>query len=209
MSALTKLASSIGRRDKEPNKKFAKEIAEQESHKAIDELVENLNNKDKNIQSDCIEVLYETGYIRPDLIANYYKEFSDLLRCKNNRLIWGAMIALDTIASVKPKKIFSVLSEIVEAIAKGSVITKDAGVGILAKLSAIKEYKGKILPLLMEELKMCPPKQLPMYAEKSLIAIDEKNKKEFIELIKSRISGLEKESQRKRIKKILKEINIA
>ena len=35
------------------------------------EIAENLWNKDKNIQADCIKVLYEVGYIEPPLIAQY------------------------------------------------------------------------------------------------------------------------------------------
>jgi hypothetical protein len=58
----------------------------------------------------------------------------------------------------------------------------------------------------MEQLKGCPFKQLPMYAEKSVIAVTDKNKNEFIGLLKSRMQVLEKDSQRKRIGKIIKKI---
>ena len=209
MSVLEKLAGSLGRRDKEPNKDLAKEIADREDHEAIEELVEHLEDADRNLQSDCIETLYETGTINPNLIAPYTRAFGNLLQNKNNRLVWGAMIALDSIARVEPMRVFDLFSEIVEALDKGSVITKDYGVGILSTLSAIPECRAQTFPLLMNELRKCPPKQLPTYAGKALVAIDETNRKEFVELIQGRIPDLEKESQRKKIKKLLRELDAA
>ncbi|MCK5198892.1 MAG: hypothetical protein KAR21_11105, partial [Spirochaetales bacterium] len=105
-----------------------------------------------------------------------------------------------------PEIIYIELSEIVTAINKGSVITKDAGVALLANLSTVENQQQEVFPLLLKELTICPAKQLPQYASKSLIAIDEKNKSEFVELINSRIPGLEKDSQIKRIKKVLRDV---
>ncbi len=78
MSIINKLASSLGERGAESNIKLAKDIAATNDKNAIYELVENLNNKDKKIQSDCIKTLYEVSYIKPELIADYYKEFISL-----------------------------------------------------------------------------------------------------------------------------------
>ncbi len=84
MYVLQLLSSAIGRKDKEQNKKLATEIANHENIEAIQELVTNLNNEDKNIQSDCIDTLYETGYRKPELITNYCNDFLNLLESKNN-----------------------------------------------------------------------------------------------------------------------------
>ncbi len=208
MSIINKLATSIGRKDDVPNQVLAKEIALANDNNAIKELIENLiNNKDKNIKSDCIKVLYETGYIKPELISNYYKDFIKLLKSKNNRLVWGSMIALDTITEEKPKEIYKNLIEILEATDSGSVITKDHGIGILIKLASNSDFQKDAFPLLMEQLRICVPKQLPMYAERSLLAINKNNKNEFIELLYSRMSELEKDNQKKRIEKVIKKIN--
>jgi hypothetical protein len=207
MSVIEKLSSSLNQRDDIANQQLAEEIISSKDKNAVKELVANLRNKDKNIQSDCIKVLYEIGERgSPELLAQYYKEFGELLVNKNNRLIWGAMTALDTITSVNPKGIFSLLSKIMIAIDNGSVITIDHGVSILAKLSNLKEYTDKTFPLLVEQLKKCPSKQLPMYAEKSAIAVNSKNKNEFVNLLESRMQEMEKDSQRKRIEIILKKI---
>jgi len=63
MSILNKLASAFGRRDETPNIDLAKQIAAKKNTSAIAELVDNLSNKNKDIQNDCIKVLYEIGEI--------------------------------------------------------------------------------------------------------------------------------------------------
>ena len=140
------------------------------------------------------------------LIAPYYKTFGNLLESKNNRLVWGAMYALDSIASVNPSDICSILPAICKAIDKGSVITIDGGVSILAKLAAVNEYTETAFPILLEQLKHCPAKQLPMYAEKSVKAINASNKSQFIYLIRGRYSEMDRDSQKKRLDKVLKNI---
>ena len=209
MTVIEKLSSSIGKRSKEANKDFANVIAGKNDRKSIKELIGLLENKDRNIQSDSIKVLYETGYLRPDLIADYHEIFVELLKNKNNRLVWGAMIALSSISTIVPEVIYKELPKIVTAVNKGSVITKDAGVALFANLATVENQKQEVFPLLLKELTICPPKQLPQYAEKSLIAIDRKNKKQFIKLINARISDLEKNSQIKRINKVLRDVDKA
>ena len=115
-SIIDLLASTQGLRGDDSNIALAKEIASTENKEAIKELVDNLKNKDKNIQSDCIKTLYETGYLKPTLIAGYYSEFLELLSSKNNRLVWGGMIALSTIAEIKPDEIFKSLDLIMKTV---------------------------------------------------------------------------------------------
>ena len=69
MSIITELASAKERKDEEPNIALAKKIASGNDRTAIKELVSNLSNKNKEIQSDGIKVLYEAGYLKKDLIA--------------------------------------------------------------------------------------------------------------------------------------------
>jgi hypothetical protein len=79
MTIISKLASSLGRRDEVPNQELAHDIIRTKNTKAIKELVDNLASKDKRIQGDCIKVLYEVGAERPDLIADYEKDFLNLI----------------------------------------------------------------------------------------------------------------------------------
>src|SRR5258708_3221405 len=105
MTVLNKLASALGRGDEIPNQALAKQLATSEDKDAIRELVDNLSNPDKAIQSDCIKVLYEVGSLKPKLISPYVSEFIKLLRSRDNRLVWGSMTALGAIADQKAAEI--------------------------------------------------------------------------------------------------------
>jgi uncharacterized protein YfcZ (UPF0381/DUF406 family) len=206
MSVINKLASSLNRRDEIPNQELAAAIAGANDKKAVQELVENLNNKSKDLQSDCIKVLYEIGTLKPALIANHVNSFIELLGNKNNRLQWGAMTALHAITSEKPDAVYNALPTIIAVADKGSVITNDHCVGILIKLAAVKKYAEDAFQLLLERLKISPTNQLPMYAENALAVIDENNKAIFIKTLTARLGEIEKETKRARVEKVIKKL---
>lgn len=207
MSVIPKLASSLDRRDEMPNQELAKQIAAKKDKKAVQELVDNLSNKSKDIQNDCIKVLYEIGEINPSLISDYAKEFIALLDHKNNRLQWGAMTAINTITLENPKVIYAALVKIIAAADRGSVITKDYGVNILIKLCSLKQYADNAFSLLIEQLLSSPTNQLPMYAEKAMPIINDKNKALFIKTLTSRLDDIEKDTKRKRVEKVIKKFS--
>ena len=209
MSVLDKLATSLKRNDEMPNQELAKQIVLENDQKAIKELIINLNNPDKNIQSDCIKVLYEIGEENPSLIAEYADEFIEVLNRNNNRLIGGAMTALDALTFENPTTVYLGLAKIIETANKGSVITKDHTVNILIKLCSLKQYSDKAFALLIEQLKSCPNNQLPMYSENATKIINNKSKAEvFIKTLSSRLDQVEKDSKRKRIEKVIKQLNL-
>nr|WP_294869739.1 hypothetical protein [uncultured Pedobacter sp.] len=104
---IDKLAHSLGRRDEVPNQELANAIVQSIDNEAVIELVENLYHKSKDIQNDCIKVIYEIGTLKPEMIADFSSELIDLLDSKNNRLQWGAMTALNAITTIKPKEIYN------------------------------------------------------------------------------------------------------
>ncbi|UOQ45807.1 hypothetical protein MUN89_07720 [Halobacillus salinarum] len=89
MSVVNELASQLSRKDEEPNITLAHKLAEEDNHAGIEEIMENLSSKDKKIQYDCIKVAYEIGQVNPVLISKYAIQFIELLRSRNNRLVWG------------------------------------------------------------------------------------------------------------------------
>jgi hypothetical protein len=208
MKAIDLIASALNRRDEGPNEELAKEILSSSREDWVKELVENLDNKDKNIQSDCIKVLYEIGeHGGSKLIAPYWSVFVKKLNSENNRLIWGVMAAINFVTLEKPDELFAHFPEIEAAIDKGSVITIDGGVSVLAKLASIKKYQKTVLPKLIGQLAKCPPKQFPMYIEKSEVTMNSATKDDFIGIIQLRYADLDKESQRRRVDKMLKKLN--
>ena len=204
MSILEKLACFQNRRDEVPNQELARELAETQNREGLREIAENLWNKDKNVQADCIKVLYEVGYLAPELVADFAGNFLKLMKSKNNRLAWGAMIAISTIAALKADEIFPHVHEIQQVMDKGSVITKDNGVKILALVAAQNEsYRREIFPYLLNHLATCRPKDVPQHSEKSLPAVDGQNKAEFIALLEKRAVDLSK-MELVRVKKVIK-----
>ena len=207
MSVINKLASSLNRRDEVPNQELAKQIATKGDKKAVNELIDNLNNKSKDIQNDCIKVLYEIGEIKPSLIAGYAKEFIALLDHKNNRLQWGAMTAINTITLENSKLVNGALTKIISSAEKGSVITRDYAVNILIKLCSLKQYSKNAFSLLNEQILASPVNQLPMYAERAMAIINDNNKNIFIKTLSSRLEDIDKESKRKRIQRVIKKFS--
>ena len=86
MTILHKLASSLRRRDEVPNRLLAEEIVRTNNRSAVEELVDNVGNKNRHIQSDCIKVLYEISERKPALIVSFVEEFASLLESPNPRL---------------------------------------------------------------------------------------------------------------------------
>jgi hypothetical protein len=206
MTVIDKLATTLGRKNEVPNQILAEQIVSAKDREAVEELVENLFNRDRRIQSDCIKVLYEIGAANPDLIAEHLLGFGGLLRSKHNRLVWGAMTALDYITLNEPQGVYKLMPEIQVAAEAGSVIARDHAIGILAKLGSLQQFSEKCVPLLIEQLKTCPENQFPMYAEMSLKAVNKKNMGLFHEAIGNRHATLAKESQKKRITRVLRQL---
>jgi hypothetical protein len=206
MSVLNRLASSIGRRDEIPNQELARDLAAKKDKAGIREIAENLWNNDKNIQADCIKVLYEIGSIEPKLIADYAEDFVKLLRRKNNRLVWGGMTALNEVAKANPDVVFKYLDEIKKAKETGSVITVDNAISTLAYTAVTDKYNKTIFPYLLKHLSGCRPKEVPQHAEKTLPAVNLSNKADFIKVLEKRMEDLSG-SGLARVKKVIKQVN--
>ncbi len=206
MTVISRLATSLGRRDEVPNQQLAIEIAANGDGSAVAELVENLSHKSKDVRHDCIKVLYEIGERIPSLISVYANQFAALLDSKDNRMQWGAMTALNVIAHETPEVVFAAVPKLATVADKGSIITRDNFVAILIKLSRIPAYADQTLPLLNEQMLGCPSNQLPMYAENALPVIGGVHKATFVKTLTSRLGDFEKESKRKRVEKVLKRL---
>ncbi len=206
MSALQRIAYYQNRRDEVTNQELAKELTAREDRKGIREIAENLWNENQSVQSDCLKVLYEIGYLQPELVAPYVEDFLKLLHNRNNRLVWGAMIALGTVADLQADVIYPHVAEIKQVMDQGSVITRDNGVQVLALVAAQKAaYSKSILPYLLHHLETCRPKDVPQHAEKAAVVVNARNKKPFIVVLEKRLGDLSG-SPAARVKKVIKEV---
>lgn len=207
MSTLDKIAFFQNRRDEVPNQLLAKELAETKNKDGIREIADNLENKNKNIRSDCLKVLYEIGYIDPGLIADYGNAFLKMLKSKDNRMVWGAMIGLATIADRRPKDIWAQIDEVIRITESGTVITQLWGVRALAKVAAADDrYREKIFPYLLKQIRVCIPRDVPTHAGSILCAVDQKNKGELLSILEARRGELTP-AQLTRFKKVMKQMD--
>ena len=205
MTVLNKIAYFQNRRDEVPNQELARELVESKDTAGVREIAENLWNEDRNVANDCIKVLYEIGYLAPELIADYVGDFLKFMQSRNNRMVWGAMMALSTIAALKADEIYPSVGEIEQVMETGSVITIDNSVKILAIVASKNEtYRAEVFPYLLNHLATCRPKDVPQHSEKTLVAVNAANKGEFIAVLEKRMVDL-KGAQVTRVKKVIKE----
>jgi hypothetical protein len=203
MSLLNRLACAQGRRDEAPNRELAHDLAEREDRVSIGELVANLRSADQDVRSDCIKTLYEVGYLKPELVAEYAADFLRLLRDRHNRMVWGAMLALSTIAPLRADELFQHRQRIQNAMAEGSVITVDNGVKILAALAAASAgYRDELFPYLLKHLATCRPKDVPQHAEAVLLAVDAAHADAFVAVLERRLDSMSA-SQAARVKRVI------
>ena len=188
MTALNQIASKLGRRDEVPNQELARALAASGDARGIAEIVQGLQNADKGVQADCIKVLYEIGYLRPELVSPYAGDYLRLLSSKNNRLVWGGMIALSTVAPLAADVIFKRADDIIGVMERGSVITVDNGVKTLALVAAANpRYAARLFPYLLNHLKVCRDKDVPQHAEHVLAAVNAGNRDAYIAVITRRL----------------------
>lgn len=209
MSIQPQLAASLGIPDEQPNIALAEAIAREHNSAAIRELISILNGKDKALKSDALKVLYEVGYRAPDLIAPFIAQFKNLLTNPDNRLVWGAMCAIDGIATTKPDAVFLILPQIMAAVERGTVITRDHAVKTLTKLAAQERFARTAMPLLMEQLRTAPTNQLPMYAELVASIILPPDAPTMRAILEARLPELPSAAKKKRIEKALKKLRTA
>jgi hypothetical protein len=205
MSVLDRLACSQGRRDQIPNQDLARQLAESADTQGIAEIARNLWNPNKSIQSDCLKVLYEIGSIKPELITDYVEDFIKLLGSRNNRLVWGGMTALSTIAPLRAAWLCGHVEAITSAMAGGSVITRDQGVKVLAALATSAAPCGtRAFSHLLSHLETCRPKEVPQHAESTLPAVGGDRTRTFLDVVEKRLPGLSA-SQARRVRRVIRE----
>ncbi len=204
LTRLNQLSSQLGRKDEAPNIELAEQLVKYEDLEGINEVIQNLHNPDKKIQQDCMKVVYEIGKRNPHLIQHETETFLSFLKSRNNRMVWGAMTALSTVAHLSSSLMMNHLRTIFTAIQTGSVITVDKGIFTLATLASVNESNNrKIFPFLLNHLETCRPKEVPQHAESTMRAVTEENVTAFLTVLKKREPYLTP-PQLKRIKRIYK-----
>lgn len=207
MSTIDLLASSLGRDDEAANLDLASRLAAGDDKGAIAELIAALDTGTAaNIRHDAIKTLYEIGAIKPELIAAYAQKFAALLDDASNRMVWGAMTALDAIADVAPKAVEPLVPVMIKAADSGTVIAKDQCIMALVKLSRAGDA-DKMCPILLDRLQESAPNQFPLYAEQIAPVVPQSLLGKFTGILKARLETIAEDSKRRRVQKLLAKFN--
>lgn len=205
MEWIHKIAFYRGIRNESPNKDLAQELADTDNKEGVRQISKYLYDKNKSVCSDCLSVLYTIGYSKPELIEEYLDDFLKLLRSKNNRMVWGSMIAISTVARLKSDYLFDKLDLILQTMKEGTLITEVWGIKALVNLSlGNKEYKNKTLPILYDYLEKCRPIDFASRIETVLPLIEHAEESEKIDRIVKVKSADLNDSQTKKLSAILK-----
>lgn len=204
MSVLGRLASALGRNDERPNVELAEALAASPDAGAVAELVAALDGKSA-VANDAIKVLYELGERRPELVALYAEEFIEKLGSRNNRMVWGALTAIDSVTAIRAEDVIVALDTILAAADAGSVIAKDRANAILVKLAA-DDHAEQVLPILISRLGDAAPNQFPTYAEEIATVIDAEHKARFIAVLEARLPAVDASAKRARVEKLLRRL---
>ncbi|RYE11033.1 MAG: hypothetical protein EOP22_02380 [Hyphomicrobiales bacterium] len=204
MSVLGRLANALGRNDERPNVELAEALVASRDPAAIAELADALSSGTVAVQNDAIKVLYEIGERSPELVADDAEAFFALLGSRNNRNVWGALSAIETIAARRPKEVAARLDEVLAAADRGSVIAKDKAMSTLSQLAQAGEKKA--MPALLERLELAAVNQLPMYAEFAAAAVTPVHKAKLVAIIEARLKTLDAPAKRARLEKLLRKL---
>jgi hypothetical protein len=205
LPVLDRLANALGRNDERPNVALAEQLAATGDTAAIAELADALATGTVAVQNDAIKVLYEIGYRRPELLAPHLGALTELLGSRNNRNVWGALKAIETVAALRPGEALSNLATILAAADHGSVIARDAANGILVTIAGAG-HAVAALPILLRRLEAAAPNQFPTYAEQIGTVIDPPHAQQLIDIIDRRlpkVTGGAKQARLERLRRKL------
>jgi hypothetical protein len=133
-------------------------------------------------------------------------DFLRLLESRNNRLVWGGMIALAAIAAVRADEIFQYVETIRRVTEAGTVITQDNGIKTLAILASKNDaYRKAIFPYLLQQLQTCRPGDVARYAEIIRAAVDSSNRDDFTDGLKKRLDNLPAAAQA-RVRRVIRAV---
>ncbi len=186
MSYINEISYYQNDRSEESNKRLASRIAKENLQDAITEISTYLFDKNKTIASDCIAVLYHVGYEKPEMIFDLTDDFHKLLTHKNNRMVWGGMIALSTISEVEPNIVEKYIKDILLTFEKGSLISQVWAYKTIANISRQDASYETYIPFLLDVLEKT---RAVDFAKRATIVneiIQNKDKKRFLEILINR-----------------------
>jgi hypothetical protein len=134
MEILNQLSSQKSDKTEDSNRIVAEKCIA--NPRMLAEIAIGLEDKDKKLQSDCIEVFTLVSEKKPELIVPYSENIIPLLHSKETKTRWEAIHTLSFIAEKIPDIIFSVLPTLQSLIEKDkSTIVRDYTMDTIANFA--------------------------------------------------------------------------
>lgn len=154
MEILNQLSSRKGDNTEQSNKLVAEQCIQ--NPELLKDIIKGFSEKDKKLQSDCIEVFTMVSETHPDIIVPFAENILPLLASKENKTRWEAVHTLSYIAGKIPGIIFSVLPELQELIEKDkSIIVRDYTIDTVANYAGTgKDSSEKSFGILKSALEL-------------------------------------------------------
>jgi len=154
MEILSQLSSQQGDKTEVANKLVAEKCVA--NPRILSEIAVGLENKDKKLQSDCIEVFTLVSETKPEFVVPYADNILPLLHSKETKTRWEAVHTLSFIAAKIPDTVLSVLPELQSLVEKDkSTIVRDYAMDTVANYAKVSaETSEKAYELLKFALKL-------------------------------------------------------
>ena len=154
MEILNQLSSQKGDKTEDSNKIVAEKCIA--NPRLLADVAAGLEDKDKKLQSDCIEVFTLVSERKPEFIVQYAENIIPLLSSKQAKTRWEAAHTLSYIADKIPDVISSVLPALQSLIEKDeSTIVRDYSIDTVANYAKVNvETSRKAYELLKFTLEL-------------------------------------------------------
>ena len=154
MDILSQLSSQKGDRTEDCNKIVAEKCIT--SPRLLADIAVGLEDKDKKLQSDCIEVFTLVAEKKPELAVPYADNIVPLLSSKESKTRWEAAHTLSFIAEKTPDDIFPILPVLQSLIENDhSTIVRDYSIDTIANYAKVSiETSEKSYELLKYALEL-------------------------------------------------------
>ena len=142
MEILNQLSSQKGDKTEDCNKIVAEKCIN--SPRLLAEIAVGLEDKDKKLQSDCIEVFTLVSEKKPEFVVQYAEDIIPLLYSKGSKIRWEALHTLSFIADKIPDIISSILPALQSLIEKDeSTIVRDYSIDTVANYAKVSAETSK------------------------------------------------------------------
>ena len=154
MEILNQLSSQKGEKTEDANKIVAEKCIA--NPHLLAEIAVGLENKNKKLQSDCIEVFTLVSEKRPEFTIQYAENIVPLFYSKEAKTRWEAVHTLSYIADKIPDTVSQILSVLQSLIEKDhSTIVRDYTIDTIANYAKINdETSEKAYELLKSTLEL-------------------------------------------------------